>query len=134
MHNRICAIDYGQKRVGIAISDSLGITAQPKPFIENNNQLTTKIKVLISDYDIKKIIIGNPLDTSGGETKKSTEVKLFVSELKSQLDISIELVDERFSTVAATKQMDAIGINRKKQRKLIDSQAAAFFLQGYLEK
>tara|TARA_A100001015_G_scaffold163672_1_gene181967 strand:+ start:2092 stop:2502 length:411 start_codon:yes stop_codon:yes gene_type:complete len=131
---RLLAIDYGEKRIGIAISDGLGLTAQPKPFIYNNETIVESLKQLISENDVVKIYIGLPKDTRGGESKKSIEVRSFAEKLKKELALPIEFVDERFSTVAATKQLDASGLNRKKQRHLIDSQAAAFILQGILDK
>ena len=130
---RLLAIDYGEKRIGIAISDGLGLTAQPKPFILNNDKTLESLKALIEEYEISTVYLGLPKDTRGGESKKSLEVRAFADVLKKQLAIPINFIDERFSTVAATKQLDEIGFNRKKQRHLIDSQAAAFMLQGVLD-
>ena len=132
--NRVLALDYGQKRIGVAVSDVLGMTAQPKPFIENTSDAINKISELIKDYDISKLYLGLPQHTKGGETKKSEEVRTFADKLRLVISIDIEFIDERFSTVAATRQLDAAGLNRKKQRSLIDSQAAAFLLQGILDK
>jgi len=71
------ALDYGEKRVGVAISDPLGITAQPKPFLLNNDALMDAIKQLINEFEITTLFIGLPKDTRGGETKKSLEVREF---------------------------------------------------------
>ena len=131
--SRLLAIDFGEKRIGIAISDGLGLTAQPKPFILNNDKTIDSLKSLISEYDISTVYLGLPKDTRGGESKKSLEVRAFADRLKSQLTIPLNFIDERFSTVAATRQLDESGLNRKKQRHLIDSQAAAFMLQGVLD-
>ena len=131
---RLLALDYGQKRIGVAISDALGITAQPKPFIQNTDNTIQKISELIQEYQISKLYLGLPQHTKGGETKKSQEVRSFAKQLALFISIEIEFIDERFSTIAATKQLDATGVNRKKQRALIDSQAAAFLLQGILDK
>ena len=127
------ALDYGEKRVGVAISDPLGITAQPKPFLLNNDALMDAIKQLINEFEITTLFIGLPKDTRGGETKKSLEVREFKKKVESCVSINVQFVDERYSTVAATKQLDEGGLNRKKQRQLIDSQAAAFMLQGKLD-
>ena len=132
--SRLLALDYGQKRIGVAISDALGMTAQPKPFIENTSDVINKISELIKDNEISKLYLGLPQHTKGGETKKSEEVRAFADKLRLVISIDIEFIDERFSTVAATRQLDAAGLNRKKQRSLIDSQAAAFLLQGILDK
>ena len=127
-------IDYGEKRVGIAISDPLRITAQPKPFISNNTYILESIKTFIKEYDVEEIYIGLPKHTKGGLSKKAEEVMGFTEKLEVYCEIKVKYLDERYSTVAATKQLDALGLNRKKQRKLIDSQAAAFLLQGILDK
>ena len=134
MHERILAIDYGEKRMGIAISDPLGLTAQPYPYILNDEQVVTQLQEYVSQYHIKKILIGMPFHTQGGATKTTHIIQAFGETLKACMAIELIYIDERYSTVAATKQLDQAGINRKKQRHIIDSQAAAFILQGYLDK
>ena len=134
MFERVLALDYGEKRVGVALSDALGLTAQPKPFLKNNDDLIKNITLMVNDNQATTIIVGLPLDTSGSHSRKSLEVIAFVEKLSEQLTIEIKTIDERYSTYAATKQLDSAGINRKKQKSLIDSQAAAFFLQGYLDR
>ena len=134
MNDRVACLDYGEKRIEVAVGDPLGLTAQPKPFILNNHQVMNSIQQLIEEFDIKTLYVGLPKDTRGGETKKSQEIRAFVAELKTHVIIPVAFLDERFSTVAATKQLDALGLNRKKQRQKIDSQAAAFMLQGVLDQ
>ena len=134
MKKRLMALDYGEKRIGVAISDALGITAQPKPFIPNTDQRIKHIQALVDEYDIETIFLGLPKHTRGGETKTSEEIRTFGDLLKKETQRPVTLLDERFSTVAATKQLDQAGFNRKKQRQKIDSQAAAFILQGILDK
>ena len=134
MKERVLALDYGEKRIGVAVSDPLGMTAQPRSFITNNKDKITLIKDYIEENDIKKIIVGMPLAIRGGRSKKCDEIDEFMITLKKELTIPIDVYDERFSTVGATRQLHEVGMNQKKQRKIIDSMAAAFMLQGYLDK
>ena len=134
MEKRFLCLDMGQKRIGIAISDPLGLTAQPKPFVSNNSFVTESLLAIIEKFNITDCYIGLPKDTRSGElTPKALEIKSFGEELKKKISIPIYYIDERFSTVAARGQLHASGINEKKQRLLIDSQAAAFILQGVLD-
>ena len=89
---RLLALDYGQKRIGVAISDALGITAQPKPFIQNTDNAIQKISELIQEYQISKLYLGLPQHTKGGETKKSQEVRSFAKQLALFISIEIESI------------------------------------------
>ncbi|RAP39224.1 Holliday junction resolvase RuvX [Candidatus Marinamargulisbacteria bacterium SCGC AAA071-K20] len=131
---RILALDYGQKRVGVALSDPLGITAQSKPYLLNDAQLVKNISLLIQTYSVDQLIIGLPKDQHGGEGKKAAEIRQFSERLKKHIQIPIEFVDERFSTIAAEKHLVAAEVSRKKRKEKIDSLAAVFFLQGHLDK
>lgn len=133
MEKRFLCLDVGEKRIGVAISDPLGLTAQPKPFISNNSVVIESLLAIIKEFSITDCYIGLPKDTRSGKlTPKALEIKSFGEELKEKISIPIHYIDERFSTVAAREQLHAAGINEKKQRLLIDSQAAAFILQGIL--
>ena len=134
MDKRYLAIDFGTVRIGIAISDPLGLTAQAKPYLLNNANTLNELKQYIDTFAITDLVVGMPFHTKGGLTKKSTEVKAFVTQLSTIFEGPIHYIDERFSSVAAQKQLSQLGLNQKKQRQLIDSQAAAFFLQGVLDK
>ena len=130
---RRLALDYGDVRIGVAISDPLGMIAQPQPFIKNTPECLDEILTLVTTLEVTEIIIGLPKHTKGGATKKSEEVDVFANTLKEKTSVPIKLIDERFSTQAARKQLTALGLNTKKQKSKIDSQSAAFVLQGYLD-
>ena len=131
---RVLALDYGQKRVGLALSDPLGLTAQAQPYLLNDAQLVKNISKLILDFQVEKLLIGIPKDQYGAEGKKAEEIKRFASRLEKYITISIEFIDERYSTIAAEKHLLAADVSRKKRKEKIDSLAAVFFLQGYLDK
>jgi len=131
---RILAIDYGEKRIGIAVSDPLGLTAQPKPFLPNDKKLITNLLSLIEEYTIAQVLVGLPLHTKGHDSPKSLEVRKWVEVFKQHCSLPIRFVDERFSTQAAHRQLQASEISMKNRKTFIDSQAAAFFLEGFLAR
>lgn len=135
LKDRILAIDYGTKRTGIAISDPLGQIATPQPHIpmKTNEHLCNDIINIISDYKIKKIILGLPLRTDGKAGDTEAKVKEFHELLSEKIEIPIEFVCEAFTTVIAAQKLHEKGKNAKQQRQIIDSAAAAVMLQGYLD-
>ncbi|RAP32235.1 Holliday junction resolvase RuvX [Candidatus Marinamargulisbacteria bacterium SCGC AG-410-N11] len=131
---RILALDVGTVRVGVAISDPLGITAQPQDRIHNNEEIWDKIKQICEEFNIKTIIVGIPTNRHKKDTQQTTYTRKFIDTLKTKTNIPIELVDERYSSMAAEKHLLSLDIKRKQRKQKIDSQAATFFLQGYLDK
>ena len=132
MHKRLLGIDYGDVRIGVAISDPLGMTAQPVGTIKNSTQAIDEIIQIIIEKKVSKCIFGLPKDQHGNDSKKAASVREFAHQLQDKHAIDIEFVDERFSTVAVTRQLHEMNINAKKQRSVIDTQAAMFILQEFL--
>jgi len=132
---RVLAIDYGEIRIGLAISDPLGILAFPLMVIDLNKtkDYIRVIKDVIKEKEVKKIIIGLPLIMGGKEGIQTEKVRRFYEEVKECIDLSVELVDERLTTVMAQKSLSEVGIDQRKQRKMIDMIAAAKLLETYLE-
>ena len=130
---RILALDHGEKRIGVAISDPLGYTAQALPYLTNRLGVFKEIQTLIETHSVSLVLMGLPLDQSGNEGKKAQEVRSFSEKLAHAISVSITFCDERYSTVAAEKQLLEMDMNRKKRKQRIDSQAACFVLQGYLD-
>ncbi len=132
---RILGIDYGEKRIGIAISDPLGITAQGLMTIERTRieEDIQKISNIIREKEVKEIVIGLPkrMDNTLGE--KALAVLAFVDVVKKQTHIPIHTVDERFSTVRANKAMLEGDLSREKRKKRVDIIAAQLILQSYLD-
>ena len=117
---RVMALDYGEKRIGVAIKQS--------------DELITTIQQLLEENDIKEIIVGMPYNQDGKKNNKCKEIETFMNELTEEVNIPVTSYDERYSSVAASRQLQDLGYNQKKQRGKIDSMAAAFILQGYLDK
>lgn len=133
--SRILGVDYGDKRVGIAISDPLQIIATPLDYIPNNNELMEKFREILSSFQIIKIVVGIPLNLKGESGFKSKQVKEFINKLKSITGVQIIEWDERFTTKIAQQTKLDMGL-KKKQRQdktKIDSMAAAILLQNYLD-
>ncbi len=133
---RILGIDYGRKRIGLAVSDPLCITAQGLPTLQRRD-LTHDMEVLagiIQEWGVDEIVVGLPkkLDDTLGEGAR--EVLNFVDELKKRFPLTVHLVDERLSTVRAHKAMKAGGLSRKKRTERADKISAQLILQGYLDQ
>ncbi len=136
--SRKLGIDYGISRTGIAITDELGITAQGLETITSNGNdkaILRRIAALLEQYDIDTFAIGNPLNMDGTESKRSIETDEFIHKLKSRFNnIEIVKVDERLTTVEAHKTMNLLNINNRKKKEVVDTIAAVYILEGYINK
>lgn len=126
------AIDYGKSRVGIALSDPLGVIAQPLTSIKVKSQkeLFRQILKIIQESDVGLIIIGNPLSHKGEATEMSDEISRFIKRLKKRINTEIKLWDERFTSQYAMNILKAMKV--KKQKGLVDQVAASIMLDEYL--
>ena len=133
--SRLLGIDLGTKRIGIAISDYNQKIATPLLTIDKSNQgkLIDEIESIITEYDIKGIIIGNPINMDGTYGKSSQSAKDIAINISNKIDIPVSLWDERLSTVGAFNLSSELDINVSKREKDIDKFAAAFILQGALD-
>ncbi len=131
---RVLALDVGNRRIGVAYSDPLGISANPLPYIENNEKVFENIKKLVEEYDIGKLVVGLPLTLKGEEGEQARITKAFVEELKKHIpDIPVEFVDERFTTSLAEQHLRET-TKKSKRKKKVDSLAAVFILKTYLQQ
>lgn len=133
--SRILGIDYGDVRVGLAISDELNITAQGLDTLVINNstkKLINHIKNLIKEYGITTIVFGYPKNMNGTMSDKTKKVDEIISLLKEKVDIEIVKWDERLTTVSAYKTMRELNISQKKKNTYADKLAATYILEGYL--
>ena len=130
---RILALDWGSVRVGGAISDVEGKFAFPLDKFFQSKTAADEIKKLVIEQEVEKIILGNPKALSGKESKSQEKVFEFAESLKKQIQIPIEMLDERFSSVAATSALHEQGLSEKKQRDIKDNMTAQLLLQSYLD-
>lgn len=132
---RILGIDYGDVRVGLALSDELGFTAQRLCTLDvKEDNVMDSIRNTIRQYDIKKIILGFPKNMNGSVGPMGEEVLKFKVELESGSGVQVVLVDERLSTQAAHRVMNEGKIKRKKKKAIVDQIAAQIILQNYLDQ
>ena len=135
---RILGIDYGRRRIGVALSDLLGWTAQGLPTIicsERENGLAPLVKI-VRQEGVERIIIGQPLDQNGDKGRAAHEVDLFKARLVTALGKNpppIEFWDERFSSAEAERTLLEGDRSRAKRREALDQVAAVLILQGYLD-
>ena len=133
--SRLIGLDLGSKRIGVSICDEKRLIATPLETI-NVNKLSnaiSQIKTIISEYDIKAIIVGNPINMDGSQGKSSQSVKDIADNISKFIDLPICLWDERLSTVGAFNISSQLDINVSKKEKDIDKNAAAFILQGAID-
>ena len=136
METRILAIDYGLKRIGLALSDPLKIFAYPFKTLSNDNKFFYVLKELVDIQGITEIVVGYPLKENGEKSSSTLEVEKFVLRLKENFKIDIILRDERYTSELA-KQNILQSVTKKKKRKdkgLVDRNAASIFLQEYLDE
>ncbi len=132
---RIIGLDIGDKRIGVAISDHMGWTAQGLETIENTgkNVVHAKLQRIIDEYKPDKIIIGLPLNMNGSEGYRAELVKKFGEDIKTFYPGEIIYWDERLTTVSAHRAMIDGGVRRKKRKQKVDQIAAILILQNYLD-
>ncbi|CCZ56402.1 putative Holliday junction resolvase [Clostridium sp. CAG:1219] len=132
--SRILAIDYGDVRVGLALTDPLNITAQGLETLVINGsdkKFISGIRKIISESDVKKVVLGNPKNMDGTESLKSLKIKELVPQIE-KLGVEVILWDERLTTVSAYKTMRELNISQKNKNKVADKLAAVYILEGYL--
>ena len=136
---RIMGLDFGSKTVGVAVSDSLLITAQGLEIIrrpeENKLRRTlARIEELILEYEVEEIVLGCPKNMNATEGTRVELTREFQEKLERRTGLPVTLWDERLTTVAADKAMMEAGIRREKRGEYVDKIAAALILQGYLDR
>lgn len=132
---KILGIDYGEKRIGLAISDQLNMFAHPLDVVENKGVKSNMevIKKVIEENKIDKIVIGFPLNMNGTEGERCEKTNQFIVHLKKFFQGDIIKWDERLTTVAATKMLLEHDMSRAKRKKVVDKIAACYILQGYMD-
>ena len=133
---RILGLDYGSKRIGVAVSDELGITAQAHSVIERKKRGSDMeaISQIVRTYRIDKIVIGYPMRLDGTEGIQCEKVDRFAEELNAELKLPIVKWDESLSTWEAEEIKLEAGVKKRNQKKLVDKIAAGIILQSYLDR
>lgn len=135
---RILGIDYGDSRVGLAITDPLGFTAQGLETISHNGNdkiVLRRLDEIMEQYEIDTIVVGMPFNMDGTKTIRAEVTEKFLHKLKCKYNkLRIETIDERLTTVAAHKTMNFLDINKHKKRGIVDTISAVYILETYMNK
>ncbi len=132
---RILAIDYGARKVGLAVSDELGLTAQGLPTYRRGNKKTDfdYLRRLIRQHGVTEIVVGLPLRMSGEEGIQAEKVHAFAEELRSKFKLPVHLFDERLTSVEANRVLRETEMSIQRRAQVVDQLAAVLILQAYLE-
>jgi putative Holliday junction resolvase len=133
---RILAIDYGRKRLGLALSDELGLTAQPHATLTRTNRKNDlrRLREICRKHTVRRILVGHPLHITGQAGEMAEEAARFAARLKKEIGVEVELVDERLTTWEAEQTVTEVkSPRRKRSTTAIDDVAAAVLLRDYLE-
>jgi putative Holliday junction resolvase len=132
---RSMALDVGDKKIGIALSDEKGITSQPHSVLnrKNNQEDLNNILKLIEEYNVSILVIGNPLNLDGSQGARSKKTEQFFNYIKKRVNIKTVMFDERLTTLVAQRILIDADVSRKKRKEVIDKLAAQQILYSYLE-
>ena len=132
---RILALDHGDKKIGVAISDPMKIIAKPLQIIINSSydRILSELNDLIREFDIKMIVVGLPITMKNTTSEQTKKVIEFIDYLKENLSINIQTYDERLTSKMAIKALVMQGIKTGHNKQEIDKTSAAIFLQNYLD-
>ena len=130
---KMMGLDYGRKRIGIAISDALGMCAHPRDYINNDSQAFPKILKLAQDENISLLVFGSPIKLSGERSLMQDEIAHFMEKLSAKTDLKLISWDERLTTAQAEKALLEHNVKRSKRKESRDSMAACILLQSYLD-
>ncbi len=133
---RILGLDIGTKRIGVAVSDELGLLAQGKCCVdrETDDKAINDIIAIIEEGSVGKVVVGLPLNMDGSHGERAEDSTKFAESLADKTGLPVDLWDERLSTKEAEDVMLKADISRKKRKKVIDKMAAQLILQGYLDR
>jgi len=134
MKKRIAAIDFGLKRIGLAISDLGQKIAFPLETVEGGKEAIANIQKALKEHEIEKILVGLPLLLNGQEGEMAMVVKMFAQKLEHAFHLPVEYIDERLTSRMAQNLLKEIHLKRKKRTAKLDGESARLILQTYLDK
>lgn len=135
MQGRILGLDVGSRRIGMAVSDPLGITAQGIDTLQRRNKRTdfAELGRIIHRYEVQEIVVGLPLRMSGMEGAQSEKIQAFAEELRQRFGLPVHLWDERLTSVEANRLLRQTELSIEKRAKAVDRMAAVLILQSWME-
>jgi putative Holliday junction resolvase len=135
LQGRILGLDVGSRRIGVAVSDPLGITAQGLETLQRRNKRhdLAEIEKVILEYEVHEIVIGLPLRMSGAEGTQSEKMQGFAGELRKRFRLPVHLWDERLTSAEANRLLRSTELSIEKRAKAVDRMAAVLILQSFME-
>ena len=133
---RVLGIDLGDKRIGVALSDPMGWTAQGLDVITGGGGSKgdiRRIREIAAKYEVEKVVVGLPLNMDGSSWPRAEKARDFASRLARAIGLPVELWDERLTTVEAERLLSEADMKRDKRRQVVDKMAAVLILQNYLD-
>jgi putative holliday junction resolvase len=132
---RIMALDVGSKRIGVAVTDPLGITAQGLDTIQRQNKRRDleALRSVLTKYDVREIVVGLPLRLSGAEGTQSGKMRQFAADLHARFGLTVHLWDERWTSTEANRLLRETDLSIKKRGQAVDRMAAILILQSWME-
>jgi putative Holliday junction resolvase len=136
LRGRILAVDYGEKNIGLAYSDELGLTVQPLPSLPNlgRKDFFKRLKEIIRTMDIRQLVLGIPVNMDGTYGDSAIRMERILKSLKAVMHVPLVGVDERLSTIEALEFWREMSIRQQKKYRTVDSLAAALILERYLKE
>src|ERR1039458_5458555 len=133
-HSRILALDVGSKRIGVAVTDALGITAQGLDTIQRQNKRRDyeALRQVLERYEVREIVVGLPLRLSGAEGTQSEKMRRFAEDLHAHFGLPVHLWDERWTSTEANRLLRETDLSIKKRGQAVDRMAAVLILQSWL--
>ena len=135
LKHRVLGLDVGSRRIGVAVSDALGITAQGLETLERKNKRWDfeHLRRVIQEYNVKEIVVGLPLRMSGAEGTQSEKMRTFAEDLEKKFKLPVHLWDERLTSAEANRFLRETELSIEKRGKAVDRMAAVLILQGWME-
>jgi putative Holliday junction resolvase len=133
---RVLGLDVGSRRIGVAVSDPLGITAQGLETLQRRNKRTdmAALERVIREYEVREIVVGLPLRMSGAEGTQSDKMQVFAEELRKRFRLPVHMWDERLTSAEANRLLRETELSIEKRAKAVDRMAAVLILQGWMER
>ena len=136
LSGRVLGLDVGSKRIGVAVSDPLGITAQGLETLQRRNKRhdLAALERVIREYEVREIVVGLPLRMSGAEGMQSEKMQVFADDLRKRFRLPVHLWDERLTSAEANRLLRETDLSIEKRAKAVDRMAAVLILQGWMER
>ena len=134
--SRVLGIDFGTRRIGLALSDPTGTLASPLPFLENTGpqNVTARLKELIQIHGVQTVVVGMPRNMDGTYGPAAAKVREFIAQIQPHLSATMISQDERLTTVQASRGLSQMGLSQKELRQKVDSSSACLLVQQFLDR